>query len=1786
MSSYLSRLLDEQGENRRVIDKWRQQRNVNPFLSEAEEGQEDEESPFASLRKIGEDMWRKFNESRQEQAPAPEQDVFAESRQQIEVPPMTTSAEAVGRLFRGQPRGEEGGNPPYEEFRNQYWQQVGAPDLLTRHRFGLRPSEEKALASLLPEWENKAKVAYDVQYGQGAAQTAILAGAPRKAGVLLGGVGQGAGAIASNIMEPQLGLAATTPVDVLFAGMDVAAGGAVVKPLIKKGVQLTRQAAPVVGRTFAEAAAGEVGLVGEPRAKYYPTAGAVVPKEKPPSPFERHLPFTQENIAYFDRLKALMSDKARWAQVEAARKTEIKAELKAYEHWSGRLRDTSEYKPRTPEQIAVDEQRIQAGVYEPGRPPSGFWVRSIGRERYESLPPGEKAAVDQMIEQTREASEAASRKVRQEAGMPEAGLQADIFGGTTEFRPGGKGKVTQESLDDYLKLKRAEDAAAAEAKLTKPKQVILDASKSALDEIDGLRIKYAHDPQYVGSLLEEELASIEWELNARGQPFHGGAKAKYPGVPLKVLGERWHIYEDAVAAYRNELPIFKDGWDTATVPARRELAQQQGLSGTVGSKEWENLSAEEIRVLRQPDVPSGLLKVEPVKAPEVPVSPEIPAEVAKPPVAPAGGAEPPSGKIPPTAVAAAPEPPEFGKGAPGIKPVVQAAKVAETLEPLAADIEKLDLPNQLKAIHREVQIDVDTVKQSLTGKRDFGSRLTWAILKDSERQLSHADDLIGQIETGKKVSDEAIARLQARLVRTRELFKKSIQTESDVKQILTDYANSILPLEERGKILVAIKNAKTERDMEVVMSRIEVLGEVVEKKSIIKDIAAIDTTDLPGPYKTKINELLSRFDVKYRSEKALSSLEATRRYVARMVDEGLPVNVPDQILDLLFKTHLQDFTVDQLNILKNELGGLVHQAKLKNKLIGIQAQRRVDTAVKELSDHLGTPPPIGTPITAESTKVPFWKGVGEKVSAVATRFDRMERTLYSLDRYEDKGKLWKFFYEPVDIATNAKVKNIYTTMDTFRAMLKNKGIDLAQVLKGTVKIDKAVMSPSEKIGVYLHSLNEDNLLHLKYGNGFSDELIGKVTSSLTPQEKAIADWIHDYFVTSGTEISKVRTLVEGKSLGVVKDYFPIIINWDANAAIDVGKQLAQEQAARFSSKWASSGIKKSFLKERSHSAIQPVQLDAMSIFLDRLESFEHYKNFAPVIRDMQLVQKDVAFKAAFENRAGKATYDVLTQWIKDVAETNPLRATSHAESIIRQMRVNAVTATLGLNITTALKQFPSFFSGMTEAGVVPVMKGLFTYLRHPQDTVALIKQYAPQIYTRSFEREIAEAKIMKNIASRVNQVMSAREVFTLMSTTMDKVAVSGIWRGAFDNALRKGMSAAEAGMYATKAIRKTQAFFSVKDLPEYYRSGEFAKALTIFTNELNNLWQLTRYEMVGKTLAGKQSVPTMLGKMFLGIVMPSLLIGAVSRSRPAQNAKELAEDVGNQAIAMIPIVGKLIGLGYQNYYGNNLVSTELLTKINEVGFKLNKGAWQSALKDMPELAGYAAGIPVVQPMRTVKGIVDLATKKSDDWQRLIWSEYAVNRAKTPGQKITKTVSEAMPKLGQPDVETLKKKVEQATTPEMKAYIQEKGDIYSTSDIGSDIHQLTKDMVLDEMSPDKFPSIVYGYKRAELSFKRYEGIPPDRREDFRRENPTIDAQLFFWGKVTTTQTREARSIVEDMVRQYGIPENAVPGMRKNPSTGGGSMPSGFRAPTLSGTRRVVPSPFRSTGRRVVPSPFRR
>jgi len=833
-----------------------------------------------------------------------------------------------------------------------------------------------------------------------------------------------------------------------------------------------------------------------------------------------------------------------------------------------------------------------------------------------------------------------------------------------------------------------------------------------------------------------------------------------------------------------------------------------------------------------------------------------------------------------------------------------------------------------------------------------------------------------------------------------------------------------------------------------------------------------------------------------------------------------------------------DKYVDKASFISPKEGRSIIKAMKRKSQLGFAT---IEQVVNDLVIQIK--PPVKPPgvITAQSFDVPWGKKAGEVANSFLNRTYRLERIFLKLDKFKENGLFYKTFYQPLDAATDKKITGYYGNMGKLHQLLNENKINIGRLLTDKQKVaPNVVITPSEKIGVYLHSLNPDNLRHLKEGNKFSGELIKSISSSLTNEEKVLADWLHNYFSSEYPAINEAKIYVTDEPLDQVENYFPIRLQWKANPTLDYWQQIAKSDSLSFMSDWATGGIPKGFTKARTHEAIQPVDLDALSIFLQHLEAVEHYKAFIPVVADLQMVMKNNLFREALISKAGNSVYQVMDKWLKQVAEVNPLRPTSHAEATLRTLRVNAVTSMLGVNITTAMKQLPSFVSGAAEIGIIPSMNGLFTFLNHPLETRKLIKMYSPQIYRRTFEREIAEAKQMKSPSKVIAGKVDTRQVFMILTSTMDKVAVSSLWRGGFEDYLSKHPEDMKgAAKYAEKAIRRTQPFFDVKDLPEYYRSGEFMKALTTFTNQLNQYWNYFTFDVAGKYMVKEIGTMEALRRIILAFVVPAVMIGAISRSRLPKDAKDFGLDVASMAISTLPIVGSWINSGLKGFSDSGVVTTEAFNQIQQAIQDITQDEWGKFGLDALVGAATMKGIPVGQPRRTIQAAIDLSTGKTDDWMELIWGSYTREKA-LEEERRKESIVNAIDKLNKLDLDAERRDIQAAETINDLKRIGKRDYTFTTADLGTVIGDETY-KVRDNLE-DLPPIVSYYWSFRDESANYYE-LMDDQRKEYADNNPDFVASMIFWGRWTTEPSGATKVMLERIAKLYGISLESIPAIRK-------------------------------------------
>lgn len=140
------------------------------------------------------------------------------------------------------------------------------------------------------------------------------------------------------------------------------------------------------------------------------------------------------------------------------------------------------------------------------------------------------------------------------------------------------------------------------------------------------------------------------------------------------------------------------------------------------------------------------------------------------------------------------------------------------------------------------------------------------------------------------------------------------------------------------------------------------------------------------------------------------------------------------------------------------------------------------------------------------------------------------------------------------------------------------------------------------------------------------------------------------------------------------------------------------------------------------------------------------------------------------------------------------------------------------------------------------------------------------------------------------------------------------------------------------------------------------------------------------------------------------------------------------------------------------------------------------------------------------------------------------------------------RLGQIDTEEFEKarqKAEEAgRLEEWSARYTEEDYLYTTSNLGSDINSAIYGLDPSEITAENgFSDLVLEYMEYQALFEEYKWSPPDKRYEYREENPEVDANLFFWSYVVTLQSDTAKGLVEQMISRFGVPPTSIRGYGK-------------------------------------------
>ncbi len=153
---------------------------------------------------------------------------------------------------------------------------------------------------------------------------------------------------------------------------------------------------------------------------------------------------------------------------------------------------------------------------------------------------------------------------------------------------------------------------------------------------------------------------------------------------------------------------------------------------------------------------------------------------------------------------------------------------------------------------------------------------------------------------------------------------------------------------------------------------------------------------------------------------------------------------------------------------------------------------------------------------------------------------------------------------------------------------------------------------------------------------------------------------------------------------------------------------------------------------------------------------------------------------------------------------------------------------------------------------------------------------------------------------------------------------------------------------------------------------------------------------------------------------------------------------------------------------------------------------------------------------------------------------------------------AVAKLGKIDLERQEDDYRKAETPNDIVRVNEKNYTFTMSNLGSAFADATRNIDKKDITvKNGFDPLVVEWANAQLLIDKYYDQLADDRESYRARNPEVDAALVLWKGYSSIKSVKAKTIVNDAIRKYKIPPEAI--SQPTIPTGGRSFSIGAVSP---------------------------
>ncbi len=766
-------------------------------------------------------------------------------------------------------------------------------------------------------------------------------------------------------------------------------------------------------------------------------------------------------------------------------------------------------------------------------------------------------------------------------------------------------------------------------------------------------------------------------------------------------------------------------------------------------------------------------------------------------------------------------------------------------------------------------------------------------------------------------------------------------------------------------------------------------------------------------YLDQIDGLLDRFEFARIPLKVLERRKALAAWMAEKERQGIPVNLPDEIVDESRRVNYKDMTVEEMRGMNDSVKHIEHLARLKNRLLKAKAKRELDEVVTEIDLSIRD----NTVAKARQieTRLP-----GDDAARLVNGFFASHRKLSSLarqmDGFKDGGVVWEYVLRPLNDAADAEATmNAEATQKLTDLFAAYKGKDISALYrKQEIPAIGASLTKMGRLMVALNWGNEGNRSRIMDGYAWNETQVAAILDTLDERDWQFVQGVWDLINSYWPEIEAKQKRVEGIApekvaptevvtrFGTFRGgYFPI--KYDDRQSAKAGANLDSEFAdiAKAAS-YVRASTRRGHTEARVDKVEMPVRLDFGVIF-EHVAQVIHDLSHHEMLIDAGRIVGHKTVQSAIYDTYGEVVYKEIKSTLLDVAFGEPPAITPFEKSI-NWVRQGATIAGLGWNVMTSLMQPLGLAQSIVRVGPKWVGKGLSRWMRDTasfENTAHWINDRSEFMRLRS-KTQLREINEIRNRVGLTTGKLSGWVDEALRTVTADHATKQGIadsffwlihkgqqvadiptWIGAYEKAMSEGNAEERSIALSDQAVKDSQGGGQIHDLAGIQRGGPLLKLWTNFYSYFNVTWNLSVESARRTNYRDPVSMGRLAVDFLLLYTLPATLTALMKHALTGGDdddeklvAKLIRENLSYMLGVMVGL--REIGSAVQGFHGyEGPAGTRFFSAVSKLVKQADQGELDAAFwRALNDTAGVLLHYPAGQVRRSIEGFVALQEGKT------------------------------------------------------------------------------------------------------------------------------------------------------------------------------------------------------------------